>query len=172
MGTEFKNLNFFESFRTNCRKTQVKDFKKSSTITNYVEKRNQICILLKGEADLIRYDLNGNKTIIRHLTENSIFGEVFSSASTNNELFVSAKTDCSVLFFDYDNIFQKCRQNCPFHNTLIQNFYLLIVDEIVNLNTRVELLTKKNIREKILSYFELLSSKKLNKTFILPFSIG
>ena len=171
MRVELEKIKFFEDFKTNCKKTQVKNFKKSSTITNYVEKRNQICILLKGEADLIRYDLNGNKTIIRHLTENSMFGEVFSSPNTNNELFVSAKTDCSVLFFDYDNIFQKCKQNCPFHNTLIQNFYLLIVDEMVTLNTRVELLTKKNIREKLLSYFELLSSKKLSKTFILPFSL-
>ena len=36
---------------------------------------------------------------------------------------------------------------------------------------RVELLTKRTIREKLLGYFTLLSTRTLNKTFTLPFSL-
>ena len=45
------------------------------------------------------------------------------------------------------------------------------MDTVVSLNTRVELLTKKNIRDKLLSYFELLSTQSLSKSFFLPFSL-
>ena len=45
------------------------------------------------------------------------------------------------------------------------------MDKIIKLNTRIELLTKKNIRDKLLSYFDILASKKLNRTFVLPFSL-
>ena len=38
------------------------------------------------------------------------------------------------------------------------------------MNTRIELLTKKNIRDKLLSYFDILSSKNLSKTIMVPFS--
>ena len=48
----------------NCIKMQKKAFPKGQIITTYMEKRKQICILLSGKADLIRYDLNGNKDII------------------------------------------------------------------------------------------------------------
>ena len=42
---------------------------------------------------------------------------------------------------------------------------------MVELNTRIELLTKKNIRDKLLSYFDIISRKRLSKKFTLPFSL-
>ena len=63
--SEFNIEDFINKFKNECFKTQIKSFSKNETITTYIEKRNQICILISGEADLIRYDLNGTKTIIR-----------------------------------------------------------------------------------------------------------
>ena len=36
---------------------------------------------------------------------------------------------------------------------------------------RIELLSKRTTREKLLSYFNIISSQKLTKSFILPFSL-
>ena len=38
-------------------------------------------------------------------------------------------------------------------------------------NKRIEILSKRTIREKLLSYFTLLSGKGFNKTITLPFSL-
>ncbi len=170
MDTNFNKKNFVENFKQNCNRIQIKNFIKGETITTYIEKRNQICIVLSGEADLIRYDLNGNKTIIGHLVEYDIFGEAFYPANTNNELFVVARKNSEVLFFTYDSLFSKCRRNCDFHKELITDLSELFLDQIVNLNLRIELLTKRTIRGKILSYFEILSKKSIRKTFSLPYS--
>ena len=104
MISNFDKKNFIQKIQTNCDKINIKKFSKGENITTYIEKRNQLCIVLKGEADLIRYDYNGNKTIIGHFTENDIFGEVFYPANTNNELFVEAKKKSEILFMLYDNI--------------------------------------------------------------------
>ena len=64
MVTNFDKKNFIKNFKANCKKIQVKNFIKGETVTTYIEKRNQICIVLSGEVDLIRYDFNGNKTTI------------------------------------------------------------------------------------------------------------
>ena len=165
-----ESLEFLKSLDTKCTRVIKRSFYKNETITTYIENRRQICILLSGEADLIRYDFNGNKTIIGHFIENNIFGEVLYPANTNNELFVQAKSNCSVLFFSYNNILNKCKSNCPYHKDLYDNFNKLIIDKVVDLNTRIELLTKKNIRDKLLSYFDILSSKKLSKKLDIPFS--
>ena len=149
-----------QSISDNCIKVQKKSFPAGTVITTYMEKRKQICILLSGKAELIRYDLKGNKDIIEHFGQNDIFGEVFHHVNTNNELFVLATKKCEVLLFLYDDIRVKCKQNCSFHTTLISNLLELSLNNSISQNTRIEVLSKRSIREKLLSYFNILSSKK------------
>ena len=121
--------------------------------------------------EIILDDLNGNRTIIDHFTKNDVFGEVFYDVSTNNELLVEAKSKCEVLIYSYLQIHYKCKQNCKFHQKLSEYLPELILDKVTSLNMRVELLTKRSTRDKLLGYFNLLSTKTLSKTFKLPFSL-
>lgn len=66
---------------------------------------------------------------------------------------------------------KECNSKCKFHKELEKNLPVLIMNNTIKLNTRIELLTKKNIRDKLLTYFNLLSTRKLSKTFTLPFSL-
>ena len=170
METNFNKKNFIENFKSSCDKIQIKNFDKGETVTNYIEKRNQICIILNGEVDLIRYDVNGNKTIIGRFSNNDVFGEVFYPANTNNELFAVAKKKSEILFYTYDSLFKKCKKNCEFHKELISSLGELFLDEIIDLNLRIELLTKRNIREKLLSYFDILSKGSMVKSFTIPYN--
>ncbi len=170
MDKNFEMEQFINDFKKNCSKVQIKEFAKGENVTTYIEKRNQLCILINGEAELVRYDFYGQKTIIGHFSDYDTFGEVFYPANTNNELFVVAKKNSKVLFYTYDNLDLKCRKNCSFHITLVNHLSALLLDKIVNLNMRVELLSKRNIRDKLISYFNLLSSKTLSKTITIPFS--
>ena len=171
MNFSFNVTEFISDFKNCCNKVQKKSFSKNEVITSYIRKRNQFCILISGNADLVRYDLNGNRTIIEHFTNNDIFGEVFYSITTNNELLVEAKSKCKVLIYNYYDIHTKCTKNCKFHQSLSEYLPELILDKITDLNMRIELLTKRTTRDKLLSYFDLLSTKNLNKTFKIPFSL-
>jgi len=91
--------------------------------------------------------------------------------NTNNELFVEAKKPCTVLFFIYDDLQAKCNPNCTFHTILSTHLSTLFLDKVIELNTRIELLSKRTIREKLLGYFNVISSKNMGKTFQLPFSL-
>lgn len=171
MITNFDINTFIYNFEKSCQKAHKKTFSKNEVITSYIEKRNQFCILLSGNADLVRYDLNGNRTIIEHFSKYDIFGEVFYTITTNNELLVEARKKSEVLFYSYDNIKQKCNSNCKFHQILSQELPELILSKVTDLNTRIELLTQRSIRDKILSYFTLVSTRNLSKSFSLPFSL-
>ena len=171
MSTDFNINEFLDDFSANCMLAQKKYFRKNQVITTFIQKRNQICILLSGEADLVRYDLNGGKSIIEHYTKHDIFGEALYMVSTNNELSVEAKKNCEVIFFSYDTIFQKCKRNCKFHQYLSENFLKIITNKVADLNTRIEVLTKRTTREKLLEYFSILSTRSMSKTILLPFSL-
>mgnify|MGYP004502371171 FL=1 len=170
MDTNFDKKNFIKNFVNNCNKIQIKKFVKDEIVTTYIEKRNQLCIVLSGEVDLIRYDVNGNKTIISHFVTDDVFGEVFYPANTNNELFAIARKNSEILFYTYDSLLTKCRRNCDFHKTLTSSLSELFLNNIVELNLRIELLTKRSTRSKILSYFDILSKGSLRKTFTLPYT--
>lgn len=171
MNSNFNIENFYYNFSCNCNKAQKKTFSKGQIITTYIQKRNQLCILLKGNADLVRYDLNGNRTIVEHFSKNALFGEVFYKVTTNNELLVEAKSKCTVLFYIYDKLKDPCTHVCEFHNTLTEHLPELILNKITELNTRIELLTQRTTRDKLLMYFSLISTRKLSKTFELPLSL-
>ncbi len=58
MLSNFDIPKFIEDFSHSCSRVQKKEFKKGETITTYLVNRNQLCILVSGTADLVRYDIN------------------------------------------------------------------------------------------------------------------
>lgn len=169
-----KNLNEsikeVENILEKCHKMQKKTYKKGEIICNYLLKRKQICILLSGVADLIRYESSGNKIIVERYRNNDLFGEVFHPLTTNNELFVEAKEDCEIIQFIYDDLETKCTINCRYHAMLITRLLDLIFYKTVNQNIRIEILNRNSIRDKLLFYFEYLENMTLQKNFDIPFS--
>ena len=171
MKSNFDIDNFINLLQKGCTKVQIKEFQKGEVITTYLLNRKQVCILISGSADLIRYDFNGIKTIVERFYEKDVFGEIFYQINTNNDLFVLAKEDSKVLFFNYDIFEKKCKKNCEFHEKLLINLPNLILSKIEDLNFRIELLSKRTIREKLISYFSKRSESAFNKTFTLTLTL-
>lgn len=153
----------------NCLQCRKVAYKKERTIVSNLINTNLVCIVLQGEVNIIRYDYNGNRTILEELGENDVFGEVFS-ANLSNDISVMAKTDCEIMFLDYQSIITRCKKNCPFHDKFIENMLKLISKKIIEKNERIDILTQRSIRDKLLSYFEKLARQKISKTFTLPSS--
>ena len=162
---------FANDIISNCEKAQVKEFDKNEIITTYIVNRNMLFILLEGTADLIRYDFNGNQTIVEKYKEYDVCGEIFYRININNELFVKAREKSRVLMFNYDIFEKKCKKNCKFHEELLVGLPNLVLTKVSDLNLRIELLSQKTIRDKMLSYFRILSENSFSKTFTLPFSL-
>ena len=55
-----------------CFKAQLKEYAPDEVISLY-ETGNRVGIILEGEADLIKYDQDGNRNIIEHLNEQDIY---------------------------------------------------------------------------------------------------
>lgn len=163
--------NLIDNLSTNCSRIQKRTFSKGSIITTYMEKRKQICILISGKADLIRYNLNGSQDIIDKFTKHDIFGETFYPVNSNNELIVKATDNCEVLIFLYEDISIKCKPNCRYHTELASSLLEIVMQNTMHQNTRIEVLSKRTIRDKLLTYFSILSNKNYNKTITIPFSL-
>lgn len=153
-----------------CKNARTKKYKKGEVISTYISNRTQIGIIIEGNADLIRYDYDGNRNIIERFDRGDIYGEIFHAKETVNGLLIEAVTNVIVIQLDYLSFTSPCSKECPLHIAINNEVNKIVLEKIKYLNTRIELLTKRSTREKILSYFSLVSKGKINKSFKIPFS--
>ena len=131
------------------------NFKKNADISKTL-KDNIIGIIISGSAKIVYTDYNGNKLVIEELYEDDIFGSNLSYLY-NKEYEVLASEDTTVLVFDYDFII-KNKLNTDYFNTFLKNIIIIFNDKIRKKNDRLQIISKKTIRDKLLEYFDIESS--------------
>ena len=130
-------------------------FKKNSKDLALIFGENRICIVKSGHIQVIKNDYNGNTTIIEDLQENSIFGTI-TQGYYNTEYSLTCKEDSYVIVFDFESILQYDELK-TFYNQFLKNLIKILSNKIIENNNRIEILTNKTIRDKILTYLQLLA---------------
>ena len=143
-------------------------FKKDSVLSSMI-KGNIIGVIVEGYAQIIRTDYNGNRTIIEELEEGSVFGSFISSLN-NNEYNVLTKEDTKIIFFDYEFIINFENNGYSYYNQFIKNLLEITTELIDEKNKKIEILTQKTIRDKLLTYFEMNFKKTGSKNIYLTSS--
>lgn len=131
------------------------NFKKNANISKTL-KDHIIGIIISGNAKIVYTDYNGNKLVIEELYEDDIFGSNLSYLY-NKEYEMIASEDTRVLVFDYDIII-KSKLNTDYFNTFLKNIMIIFNDKIRKKNDRLQIISKKTIRDKLLEYFDIESS--------------
>lgn len=149
-----------------CFQASNMHYTRNITILSNLSSNSAIGIIESGSADIIRYNYDGSKTYIETLEEGDIFGSFTSII--DEALYIISTEETNVVMFSYDKLITPCKKNCPYHLTLISNTLQIINSKLSKYNERIEILTKKTIRDKLLSYFNILSKKQINKSIILP----
>ena len=135
--------------------------------------QNAVGIIERGAASLIRIDAAGVATVLEELHAGGVFGKDLAFAgSREDSLEVVCRTACDVLFIDYPHILKRCENACYHHSLLVQNMLRLMADKAQSLSERVDVLSRRSIREKLLCYFRQQSEKEGANTFTLPFSLS
>lgn len=143
-------------------------FKKNSIILNILKQNNIIVYIEYGHIQIIRNDYNGNTIIIEDLKNNSTFSSITSSIS-NNDYEIITKEDSKIIVFEYSNIINY-EGNLKSYNMFIKNLLNLLSDKTLEKTERIEIITKKTIRDKLLEYFDIASKKNGSKKITLSSS--
>ncbi|NLW77790.1 MAG: Crp/Fnr family transcriptional regulator [Ruminococcaceae bacterium] len=119
---------------------------------------NAIGVVLHGCVQVLKEDVFGNRAIINELEAGAVFGESFvCGGSYMLSVSVQAVEDSTVLFMDFDRVMNSCTRACEFHGLLVRNMVRLIARKNVNLMEKLEVVTKRTLRERVLAYLSQLS---------------
>lgn len=162
-------LLMYDCFQASCR-----SFRPEDVIYDFLAAGGDaVGVIERGEASLVRIDEEGVTTVLEELHAGGVFGRTLAfSGTARDSLQVVCRTPCDVLFIDYAHILKRCERACTHHSLLVQNMLRLMSDKAQALSERVDVLSRRSIREKLLCCFGQLRDKAGSNTFDLPFSLS
>ena len=142
-------------------------YKEDKIILSTLKHEKIIGIILKGEIQINYNNYNGEKITVNTLKENDHFGTMFLPLDSDDYEIVTLK-DTSIAIIDYQNIFNNSFYNHAYYNQFINNLVNVMTEELNQKNERIELLSKKTIRNKLLEYFNMKTENRIRKNIYLP----
>ena len=171
----FRNITYEDYMRMfTCFQAVERTYRADELIYDFSDKsRDAVGIVEHGRATLIRIDESGISTVMEELGPGGVFGRTLAfSGSEHDSLEIVSRTPCEVLFIDYPHILKRCENACAHHSQLVQNMLRLMSDKAQGLSQRVDVLSRRSIREKLMCYFRQLMEKEGGNSFTLPFSLS
>lgn len=149
----------------------IKNFDSKINIYKAGEKIQSVGIILDGIVDIIHTSINGDETIVNRLTKGHTFGNCFSCVSNINNLNdIRSITFSTILFIDIYNLLKDSNFSYEFRINLFENIMSSLAQTNIALNTKIQILSQKTLRDKLITYFELLSIQNGSNKITIPFN--
>lgn len=129
---------------------------------------SNISVVLEGRAVGQRLTADGSVVTVSEFAPGDVFGDVLSGSSQASIVSVTAKTDCAVLGFSFDNILTCCENSRQEQIILLRNLINAIADKFFRLNERVSVLAQGSLRGKVASYLVYCAEKSNGDVFEIP----
>ena len=131
-------------------------FRKGETIAMEGTYIRHVGVVLSGSVDMVKEDIWGNKTLLIRSKKDDVFGESFACGVDKlSDVRFVASEDTSVLFLSFDKVMHNCQNACNCHHKLTDNMVRVIAAQSRELMRKVEVVSKRSIREKVLAYLSL-----------------
>ena len=156
-----------------CLGVYEQSFRPDDVIYDFGDGRRMLGIVSQGSAVVERIDREGGRAILEHLGPGGVFGEMMMfKAAGDDSVVVRAAAPTRVSFLRSEAVMRRCEHACACHSRMVENLFRLVTEKATSLSERVEVLSHRSIREKLLRYFQLQAAKGHGPSFQLPFSLS
>ena len=131
-----------------------KDYKKNDIILAENIKVEYFGIITNGRIAVSNFDYFGNRNILNVFEKGDSFGEALVSLEMNIPHEIISLTSSSVIWIEYSSL-----SNSQYYQKILNNLLNIISTKNLILNKKLQILSKRTTREKILEY--LSTQKKL-----------
>lgn len=152
-----------------CVGYHIGSYRRGEIIAFEAENIRHIGIVLSGAVDMIKEDLWGNKTMLLRIRKDEMFGETFACGEDNLSVVTfGVSEDSKILFIPFDRVMHSCTMACQFHHQLIENMVHIIANKNRDLMRKVEVVSRRSIREKILTYLSIQAQAQNSRYIEVP----
>ena len=154
-----------------CLRGSTLSYKKDEFILMAGDKIDYLGVILEGSAIIIKEDYWGRRSILDSLVVGDVFGEAYGFLpDATSRVSVLTTSNVSLAYFKIDNLITMCGETCTFHTKLVKNLLQVLSTKNISLTDKIQCISKKTIRERLLDYLSLESIKHGTSTFTIPYS--
>lgn len=154
-----------------CLQAKLYSYKKGEYVFRQGEYIENITILLEGNLHIQNDDYWGNRSIINIIGIGEMFGEAYATPDSGVLLNdVIAVEDSTVIFFNIRRILTVCSSTCKFHSMVVQNLFFAISEKNQKLVQKIGHMSKRSIKEKLISYLSEEAKRQNSATFTIVFN--
>ncbi len=147
---------------------ECKMYSKNQTVINEGEKLNFIGIVCSGKLVKAKLEYTGKLHLLEIIGKYRTFGmEIAGTPSQISPITIACLEDSSVVFFNYEKIWSAMPIPVEYRMKAIRNIVNLIANDNVKKLYKIEALSQKSLRNKILVHLYLRMKKAGNNTFKL-----
>ena len=154
-----------------CLHAKKTAYKKQDIILLEGQPAPMVGIVLSGKVQIVKEDYVGNRNIMAEISPGSLFAESYSCVHTDSlPITAVSVTESEILWIDYQHIITTCSSACQFHTKLIENMLTILASKNILLNQKIEYISKRTTREKLLSYLSDQAARFGSREFTIPFN--
>lgn len=167
----FKNIQADElPHLLTCLKSRISTFPKEYTVIDEADCTDEMGIIISGSVNIVRYDFWGNRTVVTNIGIGGTFAESIAFTQMPSEIAAVTCESTTILFLNINKVLHTCNVGCTYHQKLIENLVRLLSQKNLELMKKINHITKRSTREKLLSYLSAEAKKYKNQeTFTIPF---
>ncbi len=136
-----------------------KKFYKSEYIINEGDPINSVGIVISGNILIEKNDYSGYRTIIGEARPSELFAEVFACSNIKTSpVSITAAEDSEILFINFNDFLRGNQNGNLYYNTIILNMLKIVSDKALYLNQRLDIISKRKMRDRILTYLNYISN--------------
>lgn len=173
-----KNVNLFNGIQDielqtllSCLAVRIARYEKGQTIFFAGDTVQRFGVVLSGQVQIVKNDYYGNRNILANIDSGNLFGESVAYAKNKTVLVsVVAVLESEILFIDSHRLAFPCSNACDFHNKLIENMLNIIAMKNIALTQKMDIISKRTTREKLLAYLSAEAERAGNGSFNIPFN--
>lgn len=143
-------------------------YKKGSLVLHTGEPVKDIGIVLQGCLQILQEDYQGNVTLVAQLEPGELFAEAFACGGAISTVTVMAAQLSAVCWLDFDRVLSAGIEKEPVGAILMRNLVRLLAKKNVFLTGRISHMSKRTLREKVLSYLSEQAVKSGKNSFQIP----
>lgn len=152
-------------------KPRCKSFLKDEILVHDGDRVDYVALVLRGKIYTAKLDNEGNASLLYILEPPKLFGlEIAATPTQISSITVSSAEKSEVIFFTYADLTTNERLPAVFRNKLMHNMLSILANENMRRLYKIEFLSKKTLRERILAYLRFQAQKAGKLTFAIPFN--
>lgn len=154
-----------------CLQGTVRDFDRKEIVFKKEDTLDEVGIILHGHILLCKENIAGMRFIFSELGDGDLVGETaLSRAHELSDYEAIAGADSKILFIKMNKIVRPDQETCHLRGRIIENILALLLEKNRSIYQKLDLVSHKSLRDRILHYLTLQAKKNNSAAFSIPFT--